>query len=161
MGRSATIATGNVWYEARKKAALYDDRLKSREGAAELLGMSVSAVSDAELDNSKCMPVDKAKKMAELYKAPHLLNYYCTTECPLQGCGCVSDEHLTMEQSTLRFLKLTKPTELAKIRETLLDVASGENVSDDTLADLIMTQEYLMDLAKTISALSVCIKEKL
>lgn len=60
MGRDATKAAGNPWYEARKKAAEYDDRLYSREGAAERLGMSVSAVADAELGLSKCMPVDKA-----------------------------------------------------------------------------------------------------
>ena len=36
MGREARKAAGNPWYEARKKAAEYDDRLCSREGAAEL-----------------------------------------------------------------------------------------------------------------------------
>ena len=50
MGRDATKAAGNPWFEARKKASEYDDRLRSREGAAELLGMSVSSVADAELD---------------------------------------------------------------------------------------------------------------
>ena len=49
MGREATKAIGNPWYEARMEAAKWDDRLLSREGAAELLGMSVSAVADAEL----------------------------------------------------------------------------------------------------------------
>ena len=49
MGRDATKAAGNVWYEARMNAAKYDDRLRSREGAAERLGMSVSSIADAEL----------------------------------------------------------------------------------------------------------------
>ena len=60
MGRDATKAAGNPWYQARKKAAEYDDRLCSREGAAEQLGMSVSSLADAELGNTKFMPVDKA-----------------------------------------------------------------------------------------------------
>ena len=64
MGREATKAAGNPWFEARKKASEYDDRLCSREGAAERLGMSVSAVADAELGLSKCMPVDKAVNLA-------------------------------------------------------------------------------------------------
>ena len=76
MGREATKAAGNPWYEARKRAAEYDDRLASREGAAERLGMSVSSVADAELGLTKCMPVDKAVLMADLYNAPQLLNYY-------------------------------------------------------------------------------------
>lgn len=35
MGAAATKAVGNVYYEARKKAAMYNDRLSSRDGAAE------------------------------------------------------------------------------------------------------------------------------
>ena len=60
MGRDATKAAGNPWYEARMEAAKYDGRLSSREGAAELLGMSVSALADAELGLYKVMPADKA-----------------------------------------------------------------------------------------------------
>lgn len=33
MGAAATKAVGNVYYEARKKAAMYNDRLSSREGS--------------------------------------------------------------------------------------------------------------------------------
>lgn len=67
MGRDATKAAGNPWYQARKKAAEYDDRLCSRESAAEQLGMSVSSLADAELGNTKFMPVDKAVLMADRY----------------------------------------------------------------------------------------------
>ena len=34
MGAAATKAVGNVYYEARKKAAMYNDRLSSREGGS-------------------------------------------------------------------------------------------------------------------------------
>lgn len=68
MGRDATKAAGNPWYQARKKAAEYDDRLCSRESAAEQLGMSVSSLADAELGNTKFMPVDKAVLMADRYQ---------------------------------------------------------------------------------------------
>lgn len=85
MGRDATKAAGNPWYQARKKAAEYDDRLCSRESAAEQLGMSVSSLADAELGNTKFMPVDKAVLMADRYNAPWLLNHYCLNECPI-GC---------------------------------------------------------------------------
>ena len=54
MGRDATKAAGNPWYQARKKAAEYDDRLCSRESAAEQLGMSVSSLADAELGIDNC-----------------------------------------------------------------------------------------------------------
>ncbi len=67
MGRDATKAAGNVWYEARMKAAKYNSKLYSREGAAECLGMSPSSVADAELGLTKFMPVDKAVLMADCY----------------------------------------------------------------------------------------------
>ena len=46
MGRDCSKASGNVYFEARKAAAEYDDRLYSREKAAELLGVSVSTLAD-------------------------------------------------------------------------------------------------------------------
>lgn len=39
MGRGPTKSNENVYFVARKKAAMYNERLYSREGAAELLGM--------------------------------------------------------------------------------------------------------------------------
>lgn len=44
MARGATKASGNVWYEARMEAAKTDQRLLSREGAAERANMSVDAM---------------------------------------------------------------------------------------------------------------------
>lgn len=55
MGRGATKAAGNVWYEARMEAAKWNDKLLSRAGAAEALNMSEDAVKDAELGLNKCM----------------------------------------------------------------------------------------------------------
>ncbi len=70
MGRDATKAAGNPWYEARMRAAKYNGKLASREGAAEMLGMSVSAVADTALGLTKCMPVEEAVLMADLYNGP-------------------------------------------------------------------------------------------
>lgn len=119
MGREATKAIGNPWYEARMEAAKWDDRLLSREGAAELLGMSVSAVADAELNLTKCMPPDKAVQMADLYKAPHLLNYYCLHECPIGKDRPVSEEVVPIERVTVKLLKGMKLDRLDDIKDRL------------------------------------------
>ena len=52
MGRGPTNENTNMYFQARKKAATYNERLWSREGAAELLGISVSTLADTE----KIMP---------------------------------------------------------------------------------------------------------
>jgi len=158
MGRRATIAVNNVWYEARMEAAKHNDRLKSREGAAELLGMSVSAVSDAELGLTKIMPVDKAVLMADLYKAPQLLKFYCNNECPIAGCGCLSEEVNPIEKVTVNILKRTRFEDLAHVREKLVDIASDGEIAKDELDELSNVEDYLTELCKTISELKTLIE---
>ena len=153
MGRDATKAAGNPWYEARKRAAEYDDRLSSREGAAERLGMSVSSVADAELGLTKCMPVDKAVLMADLYNAPHLLNYYCLHECPIGCRQSISDEVLDIDRVTVKLLKNLKVNQLTEMKDKLLDIAEDGVISDDEKPDLREIMDYLDKLAKTVSEL--------
>lgn len=67
MGRGATKAAGNVYYQARIEAAKWNGSLSSREGAAEALGVSVDTVKNIELGLHKCVPVDLVVLMADLY----------------------------------------------------------------------------------------------
>ena len=85
MGAAATKAVGNVYYEARKKAAMYNDRLSSRDGAAEALGISPSTLADYELGLTKFVPVENVIRMADVYNAPQLKPHYCKNVCPI-GC---------------------------------------------------------------------------
>ena len=151
MGREARKAAGNPWYEARKKAAEYDDRLCSREGAAERLGMSVSAVADAELGLTKCMPVDKAVLMADLYNAPQLLNYYCLHECPIGCRHSISDEVVDIDRVTVKLLKGLRVDRLEEIKDSLLDIAEDGKITDDEKPELKEVLDYLDSLAKTVS----------
>ena len=151
MGRRPTKAGENPWYKARMEAAKYDDRLLSREGAAERLGMSVSAVSDAELGLSKCMPVDKAVLMADLYRAPHLLNWYCLNECPI-GCRLpISDEVLGIDRVTVKLLKNLRVDDIKDVKEKLIAIAADGVISDDEKPDFRDVLGYLDELARTIS----------
>lgn len=155
MGRDATKALGNPWYEARKNAAKYDERLLSREGAAEMLGMSVSSVADAELGLTKCMPVDKAVLMADLYKAPHLLNHYCLKECPIGCRHCISEEVSDIDRVTVKLLKNLKVDDLESVKDKLLDIAADGVISEDEKPDLKEILDYLEKIAKTVSELKI------
>lgn len=151
MGREATKAVGNVWYEARKRAAEYDDRLQSREGAAELLGMSVSAVSDTELNITKCMPVDKAVLMADLYNAPELLNHYCLHECPI-GCGKpIADKVGSLESVAIRLMSDLDGEKVNKFKRLILEVAAVGEISVRELDKVKEMVEYIDKLSMTIS----------
>lgn len=69
--------------KARKRASKYNDQLKTVLGASELIGVSRDTLINYELGRCKRLPVDSVKKMAEVYKTPELLNYYCRHECPI------------------------------------------------------------------------------
>lgn len=153
MAREATKAVGNPWYEARKKAAEFDDRLSSREGAAESLGMSVSSLADAELGLSKCMPVDKAVLMADRYNAPHLLNYYCLHECPIGCRQSLSDQVLNIDRVTVKLLKSLRVDELSEIKDSLIDIAADGKISDEEKPEMQEILDYLDELSRTISEL--------
>lgn len=153
MGRDATKAAGNPWYQARKKAAEYDDRLCSRESAAEQLGMSVSSLADAELGNTKFMPVDKAVLMADRYNAPWLLNHYCLNECPIGCRHSLSDEVVGIDRVTVKLLKSLKTEKLGDVKDTLLDIAADGKITEDERPALQEVLAYLDDLAKTVSEL--------
>ncbi len=153
MGRDATKAAGNPWYQARKKAAEYDDRLCSRESAAEQLGMSVSSLADAELGNTKFMPVDKAVLMADRYNAPWLLNHYCLNECPIGCRHSLSDEVVGIDRVTVKLLKSLKTEQLGEVKDTLLDIAADGKITEDEKPALQEVLTYLDDLAKTVSEL--------
>ncbi len=155
MGRDATKAAGNPWYEARKEASKWDERLCSREGAAERLGMSVSSVADAELGLSKCMPPDKAVLMADLYKSPQLLNYYCLNECPIGCRRSISADVLDIDRITVKLLAGMNGSQLASIKDRLLIIAMDGVISPDELADMKEITDYLDELAKTVSELKI------
>lgn len=63
---------GNIYRACREEAAKYNDKLRSRESAAELLGISTSTLSNYELGITKAVPVDIVVMMADLYNSPSL-----------------------------------------------------------------------------------------
>ena len=46
MGKGPINENNNIYFRVRKEAAVYNEKLFSREGAAELLGISVSTLAD-------------------------------------------------------------------------------------------------------------------
>ena len=153
MGRGATKAAGNRWYQARIKAAKYNEKLSSREGAAEALHMSVDAVTDAELGLSKVMPVDKAVLMADLYGDVSLLNYYCLNECPIGRTLPISDDVPDIDRITISLIASKRIGEVNKIAEALLGIAEDGEISEDELDELEKVVHYLEEVSVKTSKL--------
>lgn len=149
MGRLATKASANVWYKARLAASRWDERMKSRAGAAEVLGISESAVSDTELEYEKAMTPDKAELMAVGYKAPYLINHYCSENCPLGAWHDISAKQVELDEAVIKLLKDIK--EARELTDKLLAVAYDNKLDKSEISELEGALGTLGRLSSTIS----------
>ena len=155
MGAAATKAVGNVYYEARKKAAMYNDRLSSGEGAAEALGISPSTLADYELGLTKFVPVENVIRMADVYNAPQLKPHYCKNVCPI-GCEMpVATEETSIELATLRMLKAFDEGKIDEVKDRLVEIASDGVIDDDEKADFKKIMGFLDKLSHSISEIRI------
>lgn len=143
MGTNPTKAMDNIYCRCRKEAAKYNDKLNSREGASELLGISSSSLADYELGNTKVVPVDKVVLMADLYNAPEIMNYYCTNECPI---GMMTVQKLEVaELDRLTIKTLAAFSNVLDVKNILIDITEDGIITDDEKPKL---KEVLASLDK-------------
>lgn len=155
MGKDPMKENTNVYFQSRKRAASYNEKLWSREGAAELLGISVSTLADYELGNTKVMPVDKVVLMADLYKAPELITGYCMNECPVHGFLPLATEGKSLEGVALRLLKGFNENALKDMRDKLIEITADGQITDDEVPVLRKIITRLEDLVEVISEMKI------
>lgn len=142
----------NVYFEARKEAAVHNDRLKSREGAAELLGIHPSTLADYELGLVKFVPPDKVVLMADLYNRPDLRNRYCKNECPIGYDLPLATEISTIEGVVIRLLRQFDPEIINEMQRSLLDIAADGRVTEEEIPKL-------REVVDTVDRISVAIDQ--
>lgn len=145
----------NMYFVARKNAAMYNDKLSSREGAAELLGLSASTLADYELGNTKVVPVDKVVLMSDLYNSPELKNRYCKDECPIGRGMTLATKQKGIEGITLRLLKEFSPDKIEHISRELIDIAEDGIISGDERQRMRDVLNSLDRLTEVISELKL------
>lgn len=159
MGCGPTKASENIYFRCRKEAAKYDDRLNSREGAAELLGVSPSSMADYELGITKMIPADVVIRMADLYKAPELKNHYCRHECPL-GAECVPELKLELlDRVTIKLIHAVRYG--GNIQDILIEIAADGKISDDEQPQLSEVLRRLDDIARATGELRLWAEKNL
>lgn len=143
----------NVYFACRKEAAAYNDKLSSRESAAELLGISPSTLANHELGVTKNVPVDTVVMMADLYHCPQLKSLYCKNECPIGRDLPMATEVNSLEGVTVRLLNSLDDEEIREIKRKLLNIAADGEIDDQERKELDAIMETLDALAKAISEL--------
>ena len=138
----------NVYFECRKRAAIHNERLNSRAGAAEILGISESTLAHYELGITKNIPVDVVVMMAEVYNAPELKCIYCKSECPIGKELPIATEAGTIEGITVRMLSGLEDEKIDKIQKTLLRIAEDGKVEAAEREEL---KEMVQSLDSSVS----------
>ena len=86
MPKFATKAADNMFCQARYEAAKFNERLSSREGAAEELGVDRTRLARIELGSVTPYP-EEVLLMADIYRAPELKGNYAG-KCALWEKEC-------------------------------------------------------------------------
>ncbi len=153
MDNECTIEHDNIYFRCRKEAATHNQKLSSREGAAELLGISVSSLQKYELGVTKTVPVDMVVLMADLYNAPELRSLYCKGECPIGRAMNIATEIKSVESVAIRLIKKLSMREVEDIKEKLLDIADDGAIGKEKQEELQDIMERLSSLQQSISEL--------
>lgn len=152
MGTRPTKAKDNIFCKARLDVARYNDKLKSRAGAAEALGYaSESTISDWELGISVPTP-EAVLKMSDLYNAPELINTYCHNLCPL---GWDIPEITAQDLDRISIKALSSFQKISKTKEELLDIVSDGIISEDeqpTLNKVLSSLDELNAVTQELKA---------
>lgn len=156
MSQKATKAANSVFYLARMAASERNDRLSSRERAAEELGIDRTRLARIELGSINPYP-EEAQIMADEYGAPELMNYYCSRCCPIgrtQTRPCKTPEFDRMMLQAVGVLR-----EAGKITDAILTVAEDGRVDPSEAAAMRQIFEYLQSVGTVADEMRLWIKK--
>lgn len=158
MGRRPTKAADNPFCKARLEAAKYDERLYSKEYAAELIHISASQLQDYELGITKCIPPDSILRMAAAYNSPELRNLYCKEMCPL-GCDVPTVELEDLDRIAVKALSSFRKVMAAK--EGLLDIVEDGVISPEERPELEKIMATLDEVSSIAQSLKIWVEKNL
>lgn len=140
MPKQSTMCAGNEFYKARIAASSCNDRLSSREGAAEETGIDRTRLARIELGNIIPYP-EEVILMAETYDAPQLANHYCSQICPLGKMTVPPAEMRNLDRLTICIV--TALGETNRVREMMLEVAKDGRITPDEYDQVKQIAEVL------------------
>lgn len=149
----------NPFYIARLEASKYNDKLKSREGAAEALGIHPSTIANYEL-GTRCTPQpDTVLMMADLYNAPELLYFFCSMECPIGHENMAEVKLQDIDRIAIKTLDSLKDTE--SIMHKLIEIVADGKITDDEEVTLQEILNYLERVVQTATELKLWAKKNI
>ncbi|MBE5895476.1 MAG: XRE family transcriptional regulator [Lachnospiraceae bacterium] len=152
MGKKATKAVGNMYYDARCEALKNNEAFSSREGASEVLHIERTRLANIELGNITPYP-EEVKCMAKEYNMPELCNAYCANECPI-GKGTVTEVRMD-DFDRLSLMVLGSLQDIDRIRESLIEISEDGVIEENEMGQFNDIIDSLEKIATNAQALKL------
>ena len=147
------VENGNKYFQIRREAAADNERLWSRERAAELLGISPSTLANYELGVTKTVPPDAVVMMADLYNAPELKNHYCVNDCPIGKGMPIPTKISRIELITIKVIKILSASQVEEAKTKLLEISNDGKLTRDNMPTVAWLLTYLDTLTEALGEL--------
>jgi len=153
MARVSTKTNKNICQLTRENLGL------TREKAAELL-VSVSPERIEKIENERSVPhPDEILTMAEKYKAPFLINYYCSNQC------CIGRQYVPevkgKELSQIVLEMLASLNSMNKQKERFIEITADGKIEGKELKDFVAIQEELERISVAVETLQLWVEKML
>ncbi len=100
---------------------------------------------------------DEILAIAEAYRAPSLVNYYCTHDCEIGGKYV--NEVKPKELSQIAIETLNSLNHLSQVKERLLEIVEDGEITDDEYADFQRIKANLDKMAQAVESLQLWLNE--
>lgn len=153
MGRKSIKENKSIYQEIRESLNL------TRAQASELLQyISEDRLEKIEAGKSEIRP-EEVLSMSKQYKRADLVNYYCSSECPIGKKYIPSVESKDLSQITLEMLATLNSLEKQKNR--LVEITVDGQIDENEKADFENIKNQLDDMLKTITALKIWVESQI
>ena len=153
MGRKSTKENKSIWQTTREDLGL------TREKAGELVpGFSPERIEKIENGRTQIQPEDVIL-LAEHYRAPSLLNYYCCNECPIGETQVIRAESKELTQIAVETLNALN--RMSRSKDRLLEIVEDGEVRPDEYQDFVEIKQVLDKIALSVSNLQLWVNEQI
>ena len=131
----------------------------TREKASECITaeyISADRLEKIENDRAQARP-DEILAIAEAYKAPVLVNYYCTHDCDIGGKYL--REVKPKELSQIAIETLNSLNKLNLVKDRLLEIVEDGTITEDEYEDFLEIKTNLDKIAGAVESLQLWLDE--
>lgn len=158
MGRKATKASGNMFYQAREEAMKKNPEFSSRERTAKVIGIDRTRLARIEL--SEVIPYqEEVKLIAKAYDQPELCNQYCSLLCPLGNMTMKKVRVENLDRLILNILGSLK--DVTELKDSLIDISADGLVDKSEQQEFLQILETLAEISELTQSLELWARKNL